>query len=774
MNRIENFAQQFHLREEVIRLLLLRGVDSEEKISGYLTAGRRHFSDPFALKGMNEAVLRIRAALDGGKRITVYGDYDADGICSVSILYLALREHGGNVSWYIPEREEGYGINEEAVRFLRREYDPALVITCDCGISARAEVAYMQSLGMEVIVTDHHELPPELPDCIVVNPKQDGREEVANLCGAGVCLKLIQALFGMDYAYTLIDIAAIATVGDSVELLYENRDIVTEGLKVIEIAPREGIRALLEYSKSPTVSASTLAFTVVPRINAAGRMGEAKRALNLFFEQDERRLHEVVEELNRANGERQQLCERMIADLENLPDFRAQLRRNILMFYGDDFQAGVTGIVASKLCERYRRPVILFCNADGVYKGSGRSVEGVNLFELLTDCREVLCKFGGHSQAAGVSVLPENFDRFRLLADAWLEARGFVPSGGEAGYDLELTEEEIDMSLARDLKRMEPFGVGNKRPLFLTRARKVEVKPMKRHREHLLLDTGRYEITAFHYGAFSEYFTNDYVKQFTLEIDVNEFAGREYLKCLLKSCELAFSESEEKEFLLERYMRQLSFPSGEIPDFRLYGELEECEALQSRLGTLIVFYDQEHYRDFVNSGCCPSFRQVVFQTREVNNTNKVVFSPSEDFPYGSYDRILFADAPLHASYLTELRKKCGAEFWLPKEPIRPDFTGVLLDFSRETFGRYFKKFRRVFPDLIYDGNLKNLYRDFLRAEPYTDFLQFAVCFRTFTELEFLARNEEGKFVFTDVRRELTQSSYYCRSRALYEGRTEKV
>lgn len=774
MNQVESFAQQFHLREEVVRLLLQRGIDSEEKISRYLTAGRQHFSDPFALKGMNEAVSRIREALDSGTRIAIYGDYDADGICSVSILYLALCEHGGSVSWYIPEREEGYGINEEAVRFLRREYDPGLVITCDCGISARAEVAYMQSLGMEVIVTDHHELPPELPDCTVVNPKQDGREETASLCGAGVCLKLVQALFGMDYAYTLVDIAAIATVGDSVELLYENRDIVTEGLKVINVAPREGIRALLEYSKSPTVSSSTLAFTVVPRINAAGRVGEAKRALNLFFEQDEQRIHEVVENLNQANSERQQLCEQMIVELENLPDFHEQLRRNILMFYGADFQAGVTGIVASKLCERYRRPVILFCNADGVYKGSGRSVEGVNLFELLTDCRDVLCKFGGHSQAAGVSVLPENFDKFRLLADAWLEARGFVPSGSEVVYDLELTEEEIDMGLARDLKRMEPFGVGNKRPLFLTRAQSVDVKPMKRHREHLVLKDGSYEITAFHYGAHSEYFTNDYVKEFTLEVDVNEFGGREYLKCLLKSCELDFSESSDREFLLERYMRQLCLPAGELPDFQLYGELEDCEALQARLGTLVVFYNQERYRDFVRSGRYPSFRQVVFQTREVNNTNKAVFSPAEDFPYGSYDRIVLADAPLHTSYLTALRKACGAELWLPEKPVRPDFTGVLLDFSRETFGQYFKKFRRVFPNLIYDGNLRNLYRDFLRAEPYTDFLQFAVCFRTFAELGFLAWSEEGNFVFTEVRRELTQSSYYCRSRALYESQTEKV
>lgn len=771
MDQTREFAQQFHIREEVVRLLLGRGIDTPQKIERYLNSGRAYFSDPLRLKGMDAAVERIRRALSSGESIAVYGDYDADGICSVSILYLALTEHGGRVNWYIPEREEGYGINEEAVRFLQREYDPTLVVTCDCGISALEEVTYMQSLGMDVVVTDHHELPPELPHCTVVNPKQDGQPETCNLCGAGVCLKLVQALFGMDYAEKLIDIAAIATVADSVELLYENRDIVTEGLRIINDRPRAGIRALLEFSKSSGVSSSTLAFTVVPRINAAGRVGEAKRALNLFFEQDAGRIREVVEELNAANAERQQLCERMINELEAMPDFREQLRRNILMFYGADFQAGVTGIVASKLCERYRRPVFLFCDADGVYKGSGRSVEGVNLFELLTACRELLVKFGGHSQAAGVSVLPENFEKFRLMADAYLEERAFLPSGSETLYDMELAESAIDMNLARDIRRMEPFGVGNKRPLFLTRAKNVDVKPMKRHREHLLLRANGCEITAFHYGALSEYFTNRYVKEFTVEVDVNEFAGREYLKCLLKSCELDFTPDEDQEFLLERQMRQLCLPEGPLPEFHTYESLEACEALSARLGTLIVFFDQKGYLNFTQSR--PEFRGVVFQTREVNNTNKVVFSPAEDFPYASYERIVLAEAPLHSAYPARLKELSGAEIWVPEHIRRPDFTGVLLDFSRETFGQYFKKFRRVFSGLNFDGNLRNLYADFLRAEPYTDYLQFAVCFRTFAELSFLQWNEEGTFSFPEVKGELAQSVYYRRSRALYEGCTER-
>lgn len=750
------FDPKFHIRTEVLELLSSRGIAEEAALLRYFTAGVQHFSDPFALTGMREAVARIHRAIQSGESIVIYGDYDADGICSVSILYLALLDKGARVNWYIPEREEGYGLHLEAIDYLIREHAPTLLITCDCGISAKDDIAVIMQKGIDVIVTDHHELPEALPVCTVVNPKQDSNPSVTALCGAGVAYKVIEALFGREYALSYLDIATIATVADSVDLLGENRDIVTEGLKMLNANPRPGIKKLLEKSGQKEVTAVQLAFTVVPRINAAGRVGEAKRALSLFFEEDESRLSEVVEELDRANTERQQLCEQMLNELSSDSRFLSILRGSVLVFYHPDWQAGVIGIVASKLTDRYKRPVFIFCDADGAIKGSGRSVEGVNLFQLLSEMQDILLQFGGHSQAAGVSLKAEHLEEFRQRACAFAD-RAVMPEQMQE-YDAEIDENDIDLSLAESLARMEPFGVGNRRPLFLVQPKRVSVQPMKKHEEHLVVQTPAFEAIGFYRSDLSDSFLSSYPKKLIIDVGINEYKGRRYLKCLLRSLEMHYaSEGNESEVLDERYMRQLAVKSDAVPRFTLYRSLNEVIAGE-RYGTLLLCNTVEALHGFLQSEWADDFVLSVFAPQDGNNCNRLLFSPDPEQDLSCYEKIVFLDSPLYSGYVAKLSESGKASIYLPNNTAA-FCPSVMPDLSREALGGIWRTLRRV----LGSQHLRTadaLYRQVCAIEG-VGYLQFRIALGVFCELGLICKNEYYQTV-EGVRCELSQSDFYAR------------
>lgn len=293
---VQDLAYALALTETTAGILYARGMDTVEKMRAFLRPSREHFLSPFLMSGMREAVELIRRARDEEWRVAIYGDYDADGIGASAILFRALSIYGIDAYPFVPERAEGYGMSEKTVDKIFDEFLPDLVITVDCGISNKKEVEYIQQQGAYVIVTDHHELPEELPDCITINPKFKDDYPYDNLCGAGVAFKLACALIG-EQAYSLLDFAALSTVADSVPLLGENRDIVAEGLKLISEQPRPALAAFL--GKTTEITAQTLAFTVAPRINAAGRMGDAKAALKLFLSEDEEEIAELAALLGR-------------------------------------------------------------------------------------------------------------------------------------------------------------------------------------------------------------------------------------------------------------------------------------------------------------------------------------------------------------------------------------------------------------------------------------------------------------------------------------------
>lgn len=457
-------------------VLCARGLDAPEAAKDFLSAGEAPLLDPFLLKDMDRAAERLQLALDRQEPIAVYGDYDVDGITSTCLLTQFLRSRGGNIIPYIPDRmEEGYGLNREAVDHLHQA-GVGLIVTVDCGITAAAETDYACGLGMEVIITDHHECKEVLPAAVaVVDPHRDDcGYPFPCLAGVGVALKLILALTPPEEREEVFrsyaDLAAVGTVADVMSLVGENRIIVRQGLRTLAHTRRPGFRALIREAgaENRCLTASGIGFTLAPRINAAGRMGKAWVAAELLLTDDSARAEGLAKELCELNRQRQAIEGQIFQECQARLERESVGPRRALVLAGESWHQGVVGIVASRLAERYSCPTFMICLQDGKGKGSCRSFGGFNLFKALESCADLLEGFGGHALAAGFTILEENIDAFRQRIEGCVEAW----SGGAElvsvldidaelpGADL-LTVEEV-----HGLNVLEPYGAGNPKPVF--------------------------------------------------------------------------------------------------------------------------------------------------------------------------------------------------------------------------------------------------------------------------------------------------------------------
>ena len=457
-------------------VLCARGLDTPAAAEAFLTAGEAPLHDPFLLKDMDRAAVRLALALDRQESIAVYGDYDVDGITSTCLLTEFLRSRGGSVTPYIPDRmEEGYGLNREAVDHLRQA-GVSLIVTVDCGITAVAETDYANSLGMEVIITDHHECKEVLPAALaVVDPhRSDCGYPFPCLAGVGVALKLALALTAPEEREAVFgryaDLAAVGTVADVMTLSGENRTIVRQGLRALGRTRRPGLRALIREAgaESRCLTASGIGFTLAPRINAAGRMGKAWVAAELLLTHDPVRAEELARELCELNRQRQtiegEIFQECLARLER----ESAAPRRALVLSGERWHQGVVGIVASRLAERYSCPTFMICLQDGRGKGSCRSFGGFNLFKALESCADLLEGFGGHALAAGFTIRAEHIDAFRKRMEACVEAwTGGAELVSALDVDAELPEPDLlTVEEVAGLDVLEPYGAGNPKPVF--------------------------------------------------------------------------------------------------------------------------------------------------------------------------------------------------------------------------------------------------------------------------------------------------------------------
>jgi single-stranded-DNA-specific exonuclease len=492
---IKRLAESIGHSELVANLLYNRGFQTPEDAHAFLHSESLPYHDPFIMLGMEKAVERVSEAIENFEHILVFGDYDADGVTSTSLLVLALRELGAEVSYYIPDRfKEGYGPNIPAIE-RAKEQGVSLVITVDTGISAVDVAKRAKEIGLDYIVTDHHEPPPDLPEAFaIINPKQPGCPyPFKSLAGVGVAVKVVQAL--MEEVPThLLDLAAVGTISDLVPLVEENRRLVIDGLKVLNHSPKVGLQALLNLAGTTEpgqVDSDVIGFQIGPRLNAAGRLAHASLSADLLMSEEEREAERLAEKVNQLNVERKELVasitKEAIAAVERFPEDQ----RAFIIIAQENWHEGVLGIVASRLAELYYRPTLVLSihPETGMAKGSARSIEGFDLFQALSTARDLLPHFGGHEMAAGLSLPKEDVDELRDRMNRYAKQvfteELLIP---KVTVDRTLQLSEISIEQIEELSILAPYGVGNPKPKFrLDQLAIKDIKQIGAQKDHLKL-----------------------------------------------------------------------------------------------------------------------------------------------------------------------------------------------------------------------------------------------------------------------------------------------
>lgn len=504
--KIDELANQVNVSRQVAHLLVQRGFDTADQAKAFLETDQTAFHDPFLFQDMNKVVARIQQAADEGEMILIYGDYDVDGVSSAAILWHALIEIGAMAECYIPNRfTEGYGPNEAAFRWAAEE-GFGIVITVDCGISGIDEAAVLKELGVDLIITDHHEAKEALPDAFaMIHPGVDSDYPYSKLAGAGVAFKVAHALLGR-VPEELLDLAVLGTIADLVPLIGENRLLAAKGIEALNASERPGILALRKVCSliEDELTEESVGFAFGPRINAAGRLDSAMPALEMLLAETMEEAEPLAEQLDQQNKQRQDIVKKIAEEATALVE-QHYLADRVLVVDSDQWNPGVVGIVASRLVEKYHRPVILLCHdiEKGTAKGSGRSIAAFDLFAELNQSADILPHFGGHPAAAGMTLSSENVSvlRERLNAQAAsLPDEAFIAT---TEIDLRLRVSDVSIGLIEEMGRLAPFGMGNPSPRVVVEGANIrDLKRIGRDLTHLkvLVTDGKTELDGIGFG----------------------------------------------------------------------------------------------------------------------------------------------------------------------------------------------------------------------------------------------------------------------------------
>ena len=542
---VEKICKENNLNKLIATILSNRGINTKEKIQMYLNPKRNDFHDPYNMPDMEKAVNRIIKAKENNEKVIIYGDYDVDGITSITVLKSFLNDIGIDASYYIPNRlNEGYGLNIQAVEKIAEDgYN--LMITVDCGITCIEEVKRANELGLEVIVTDHHEVGESLPEAIAVVDckRKDNKYECRDLAGVGVAFKLAQAIsmkLGLDEKEYLkyLDIVCIGTISDIVPLVDENRVISKLGLMLVNQTKNIGLQAILNSSGYKNIDSTAISFGVAPRINACGRMGNADEALKLFLSNNLYEVQEKAQKLNTYNKTRQEIEKRIYEEaLIQINEKKLDQNKTIVVA-GKNWHHGVIGIVSSKITEMYFKPSILLCLEDGIAKGSGRSVQGFDLHDALMKCQDTLDKFGGHAMAVGLTLKEDNIEKFRNRLENVANEEKIEDIIPEIKIDAKLNLEEITKEMVLSLKMLEPFGEANKMPIFCFKNLKIDSIRALSEGKHLKLTLKDNNIIinaiGFNMGDLNEEYRIGDKIDVVGSLDINTFNGIDSIQINLK------------------------------------------------------------------------------------------------------------------------------------------------------------------------------------------------------------------------------------------------
>ena len=543
--KVEQIQQKYGVNKLLATILANRGIVEEKQIEKFLHPKRSDFYNPYEMPDMEIAVNRIAKAIENKEKTIIYGDYDVDGITSVTVLKSFLEERGLKVDEYIPNRlNEGYGLNNKAVETIASQ-GYTLMITVDCGISAVEEVKYANELGIETIITDHHEPGNELPDALAVvdAKRKDNKYPFRNLAGVGVVFKLSQAIgmrLGLEEKEYLkyLDIVCIGTISDIVPLVDENRVIVKLGLKLVEQTKNLGLRSILKSAGYSKIDSTTISFGVAPRINASGRMGHQEDALKLFLSKEINEVNELTQKLNDYNRIRQETEKNIYAEAIKQIEKDNLAEKNTIVVMGKNWHHGVIGIVSSKITEMYFKPSILLCEEDDYGKGSGRSIPGFDLYEALTECKEFIDRFGGHSMAIGINIKKEKFENFKDKLEEIATQKHIEDIVPILKIDAQVSLDEISKDMVDSLKELEPFGEENKTPLFVFKNLKIDSIRALSEGKHLKLtlkdSKNIVNAIGFNLGELTNEYKIDDRVDVVGNLEINSFNGMENIQINIK------------------------------------------------------------------------------------------------------------------------------------------------------------------------------------------------------------------------------------------------
>lgn len=581
-------SKKINISPEISQILNNRGINDEKDAEIFMNPSLEYLRDPFLMKDMKKATERIKKAIENKERIYIYGDYDVDGVSSTSILYIYFKSIDYPVKYYIPNRlEEGYGINEDAIRKINND-GCDLIITVDCGITSVNEVGLANELGIDVIITDHHECQSDIPDAYaIVNPKQeDCNYPFDMLCGCGVAFKMIQALTDEEEFKTsmfdYLEVVTLATICDIVPLIDENRIIVKNGLKLMKEGKNLGLRELIKVCGIETskIGSSHIGYSVGPRINASGRLGHSYLGVQLFTTDLEDEAKEIANILEAKNIERQMIESKMYKEAEDVISSSENYKDDkVLVVAKEGWQHGIIGIVASKLTEKYYKPTILLTIEDGEATGSARSIKGFSIFDALVSCKDLMNKFGGHEQAAGLALNAENIEELRKrvneIADYNLSKDDLIEN---IKVEYELEEESATLGLVDNLHKLEPFGLSNPSPRFIMRDLLLtNIYKMGKNKQHLKLiceNEKSYECVGFNMAYLADDFQEGDKIDVLFQVDENNFNNDRKVQLLLKDIRLSHPKSAISNNLSLKLFEKIS-PTDSDSLYHVYNDEDD-------------------------------------------------------------------------------------------------------------------------------------------------------------------------------------------------------
>lgn len=662
----------------------------------YLNPSLDFLRDANTLNDIDLAVKKIKDAINDNKKILIYGDYDSDGICASTVLYLHLKSLGANVDVFIPNRfENGYGISVDAIEIILSDYQPDLIVTVDLGITAVEEVEIIKQEGVDIVITDHHLPLEEVPDCVLIDPKYNNTSYgFDGLCGAGVAYKLVEAISGREQANKYLDIVAIATVGDIVPLVDENRVIAKFGIDKINSGDcLPSLKFLKEKLEIEKLTSTDISFKIVPRLNSCGRMDNAIKVFEFLIQTEKQELEAHYLDIESDNNLRLATIEKSNKIVDKLLQKNNFNEPSILL--NGDFHEGTVGIVASRIVHDYAKPTIIFAKTEnGTLKGSGRSIENVDLHKIIASMSDKLLNFGGHKMAVGLEIEEDYFEEFKKeLNEKILEVstpEDFLIK--KKVSDIELTEEDLEGSFAKQLDLLEPFGEGNEKPKLSIIQKQMIVQPIneKTFKHYKCFTKKNNALVAFNFYKESLICASNFEKEIFVDLNTNYFKGKEQRVCYAKSLEIIkpeFNDDKTDDFLSAIYNKYYSvFDFNKKDNYHLTDDLIgtiKQKFAESNYGTAVIVSTKEDF-ELVKDLGLDNF--ISFEPHK-NSQNVIVVSPSQVYDLQSvqgYKNIIFLHKYFDEEHL--YFSQCMNVF----EPTKTNQRPVKLDGDRMIFAKVYK------------------------------------------------------------------------------------